>query len=83
MFKSVLIINSFFYLFFLPFLSSQIKIETDSPFLDNADEIICYLFVYKMKGGTNKGDGGRGNIYLTVLFFKTLKIQNKTKLIRT
>ena len=51
MFKGVLIINSFFYLFILPFLSSQIKIETDSPFLDNADKDICYLFVYKMKGG--------------------------------
>ena len=48
-----------------------------------ADEFTFYLFVYKLKGGMNEGDGERGNIYLTVLFIKTLKIQNKTKLIRT
>jgi hypothetical protein len=36
-----------------------------------------------VKGGINEGDGERGIIYLTVLFIETLKIQNKTKLIRT
>ena len=48
-----------------------------------ADEFTLYLVVYKVKWGSDEGDGDGGIIYLTVLFIKTLKIQNKKKLIRT
>ena len=89
MLKSVLIITfviCYFLFIYSSFLLSWKKIETDSSFqmkIVLADEFTFYLVVYKVKGGMNEGNGDRGIIYLTVLFIKTLKIQNKTKLIRT